>query len=231
MTAFRDPKAMAKTLRAELTARGIDLPHSTCLEVVSRQLGYANWNTALAKHDNAVSELRMPEGWFAAGSNKHDYEMGVDRDSGAATIRSKPDGRHVVGFATMMQTIDAVAYRGERVRLQGALSTHEAAGFATMWMRIDDIDGRQICLDNMERRVKDGVLRGSSGWAERSIIVDVPQAAGRISYGFYLDGRGQCWCREFDLQVVDLSKPVTREPEKPLEAPKNMCFLPETDAA
>jgi len=231
MTAFRDPKAMAKTLRMELTARDIDLPHSACLEVVARQLGYANWNTAHARHDGKQSDLQMPEGWFAAGSNKHDYDMGVDADIGAATIRSKRDGRQAVGFATLMQTIDAKAYCGKRVRFRGELSTKDAAGRAMMWLRIDDKDGRQFLLDNMEHREEGGVLRGTTDWAIRSIIVDVPDNAGEISYGLLMDGNGQCWCREFDLQVVDLSKPVTRGPDKPLEAPKNMRFLTESDAA
>lgn len=39
-----DPKLMAKALRAEL-----DIPHSRALEIVAKQLGYRDWNTAAAQ--------------------------------------------------------------------------------------------------------------------------------------------------------------------------------------
>ena len=45
-----DPKAMAKTLRAELRARhDVDLSHSQCLELVAQQNGRANWNVLSAR--------------------------------------------------------------------------------------------------------------------------------------------------------------------------------------
>jgi catechol 2,3-dioxygenase-like lactoylglutathione lyase family enzyme len=50
MRTFRDAKTMAKTLRAELLARNqVELSHSECLEIVSRQFGHENWNVMAAK--------------------------------------------------------------------------------------------------------------------------------------------------------------------------------------
>ena len=48
MRSFRDAKLMAKTLREALASRQIDLSHSQSLEMVARQFGLADWNTAAA---------------------------------------------------------------------------------------------------------------------------------------------------------------------------------------
>lgn len=51
MRTYKDPKAMAKSLRASLVARSVLLSHSECLEIVAKQLGFADWNTLSAKLD------------------------------------------------------------------------------------------------------------------------------------------------------------------------------------
>ena len=48
MRDFRDAKAMAQTLRESLTNRSITISHSESLELVSRMLGIADWNTLSA---------------------------------------------------------------------------------------------------------------------------------------------------------------------------------------
>ncbi|KRD99949.1 glyoxalase [Bosea sp. Root381] len=48
MRSFRDAKLMARTLREAMATRQIDLTHSETLEIVARQFGYADWNTASA---------------------------------------------------------------------------------------------------------------------------------------------------------------------------------------
>jgi len=42
-------KTMAKSLRNSLAGRNVSLSHSTSLELVARQLGFADWNTLSAK--------------------------------------------------------------------------------------------------------------------------------------------------------------------------------------
>lgn len=48
MRDFRDAKAMAQTLRESLTTKAINISHSESLELVSRMLGAADWNTLSA---------------------------------------------------------------------------------------------------------------------------------------------------------------------------------------
>jgi catechol 2,3-dioxygenase-like lactoylglutathione lyase family enzyme len=51
MPTIDQAKAMAKRLRAALTAQNIDVSHSAALELVAAELGHDNWNIASAKLD------------------------------------------------------------------------------------------------------------------------------------------------------------------------------------
>jgi ribosomal protein S1 len=60
MRNFRDAKAMARTLREALTAKGVKITNSEALELVAKMLGARDWNTLAAAID--VSRLRE-EAW------------------------------------------------------------------------------------------------------------------------------------------------------------------------
>lgn len=65
MRTFRDAKTMAKALRTELAERrGVELTHSECLEIVSRQFGFDDWNVLSAK----TTELTAIDGDGSAGA-------------------------------------------------------------------------------------------------------------------------------------------------------------------
>jgi Glyoxalase superfamily protein/ClpX C4-type zinc finger len=49
MFTLKNAKTMAKSLRDSLVGRNVMLSHSTCLEIVARQFGFADWNTLSAK--------------------------------------------------------------------------------------------------------------------------------------------------------------------------------------
>src|SRR5262245_49257610 len=51
MRTYRESKAMAKSLRYALAGKNISLSHSECLEIVSRQFGFVDWNTLAYKID------------------------------------------------------------------------------------------------------------------------------------------------------------------------------------
>jgi hypothetical protein len=56
MRTYKDAKAMAKSLRDSLAARRVALSHSRCLEIVAKQLGFADWNTLAAIYRTAAPE-------------------------------------------------------------------------------------------------------------------------------------------------------------------------------
>lgn len=61
MRTYKDTKAMAKSLRDSLAAKGVLLSHSECLEIVARQFGFADWNTLSAKSQVESGRLARPE--------------------------------------------------------------------------------------------------------------------------------------------------------------------------
>jgi hypothetical protein len=48
MRDFRDAKAMARTLRAALAAKGLTITTSQSLELIAQAFGVADWNTLAA---------------------------------------------------------------------------------------------------------------------------------------------------------------------------------------
>lgn len=193
MRDFREAKTMAKTLRLELTDREVYLSHSNCLEIVARQFGYGNWNMLAAKIDTSDApgqRLTMPEGWRSRGRNSEYYELGIDPDAknGTALIYHWDERTQVTDFATMMQSIAADEFRGKRMQLSAVLKTAEVTGVGTLWMRVDGRSGRRLGFDNMEQRPKDGPLTKTCDWTERQIVLDIPDAAQNIHYGFFLRG-------------------------------------------
>ena len=66
MRDFRDAKTMAQTLRQSLTAKSVTVSHSESLELVSKMLGAADWNTLSAlirsgQRGDAPAEAARPE--------------------------------------------------------------------------------------------------------------------------------------------------------------------------
>lgn len=61
MRDYRDPKAMAKTVCEFLAARNISLKHSESLELVSKMLGFSDWNTLSAAISNERSGINVPK--------------------------------------------------------------------------------------------------------------------------------------------------------------------------
>lgn len=61
MRDYRDPKAMAKTVREFLAAKNISLKHSESLELVSKMLGFSDWNTFSAAISNERPGINAPK--------------------------------------------------------------------------------------------------------------------------------------------------------------------------
>lgn len=231
MRISRDPKMMAKTLRADLAAQGMTLGHSQCLELVAHQLGFADWNTAAAYQATAAAkplpDLKLPHGWKVSGTQARDYQIGLDDQSPdlEATIRAIEKDAPYVGFATLMQSIAAAPFVGKRLRLRAELRSAEVPDAATIWMRMDDAGKKMVAFDNMEERGAQGVLTGTTDWQTRDIVLDVPEAAVSIHYGFYLRGAGQCWARNFSLETVSSDIAATSDAVGPyLAQPTNLAL-------
>lgn len=237
MHSFLDSKHMAKALRQALAERGQEISHSDALELVARQFGFANWNMLSARIEAAqLRPLELPTGWHVAGhTNEGNYRLGVDpKAPGTALIESRPDRSDVIDravgeTAVLMQSILADPYRGGRLKLTAELRSEDAET-ATLWMRVDPAEGRYLRFDNLLRR-PGGPLEGTSGWTERHIVLDVPEAAATIHYGFFLRGSGKVWARRFNLEAVGADVAPTEPGPRYLSRPTNLDFGDEQPAA
>ncbi len=164
-----------------------------------------------------------PPSWTIAGNAPADYEFAVDKATGtsgkqSASIVAKP-GARADGFGTLMQTIAADNYRGDRLRLSGYLRT-EAASRAQMWMRVDGPGGKVLGFDNMDSRP----VTGTTAWRRYDIVLDVPADSVDIAFGFFLISSGKVWGDDFKLERVDGSVPVTSTGSALARVPGNLDF-------
>ncbi|MGX7707695.1 glyoxalase superfamily protein [Methylobacterium sp. Gmos1] len=245
MRTYRDAKAMAKTLREELGRRGTALSHGECLEIVARQFGLDNWNILSARLAAPAEPVRQtalvpPAGWLVSGSKPHLYEMGIDPtapygEGRAALIRcryAEDDPAYAAmekGFATLMQSVAAAPFRGRRVCLSADLRVQDVVGAATLWLRADAAIGRSVAFDNMEERAIDGPLTGTQGWTSRRIVLDVPEEAETLHFGYYLRGSGRAWAGGFALREASPEDAVTVLARVRPE-PTNLDFAQPADA-
>jgi len=139
----------------------------------------------------------LPKGW---GRGSKGYRVSVDTENvhqggGSGRIeRIGAGGR----FGTVVQSIPAKEFVGKRIKYSGFLRTKEAER-AGMWMRIEAVDIRRVLdADNMHDRW----VKGTTDWAEHAVILDVPQKADRIVFGFLIGGDGIVWGDDLKIEIV-----------------------------
>ena len=123
-----------------------------------------------------------------------------------------------------MQSIQAERYVGTRLRLRAELKAQDVTGAATIWLRVDGERGRTVAFSNMETRQENGPLRGTAGWRERAIVLDIPSEGLSIHFGFYLRGGGSAWARGFELDAVEAFVPLTDDAAPRRTLPSNLDF-------
>ncbi len=162
--------------------------------------------TALAKPSG------LPAGWLQTG-DAQTCEGQVVSTSGApsAKVFSLDCKPGTVGFSTLMQQVAGTDYAGKRIRLSAQLRADQLAAWGGLWMRADS-GQRVAAFDNMYNRP----LRGSFDWQTAEVVLDVPQDATTLSFGFLLNGAGQLQATQFKLEVVANHVAVTGERGAPV---------------
>ncbi|MBV8035633.1 hypothetical protein [Roseateles sp.] len=140
----------------------------------------------------------LPAGWLQTGSAKTCEGRVVSAISAPSTnvfsLDCKPD---TSGFSTLMQQVAGTDYAGKRVRLSAQLRADQLAAWGGLWMRADS-GQRVTAFDNMQNRP----LRGSFGWQQAQVVLDIPADATTLSFGFLLHGAGQLQATQFKLEAV-----------------------------
>ena len=173
----------------------------------------------------ADNNNKTPTGWFPAGSNPSEYEMGIDNSvfqNGQACAYMKSKSPKENQFGTLMQTISAEYYLGKRLMLSGYIKSEDVNGWSGMWMRIDGESNQQLGFDNM----RDRAIKGTTDWKKYEIVLDIPENSTTINYGVLLGGDGEVWFDNFELKEVDKNVPVTslKKESKLPSQPINLDF-------
>jgi hypothetical protein len=162
----------------------------------------------------------LPQGWgLMGGGGPHQVpgtcEVGLETDTsadGPQLFSVRCTNETVPSFGGGWRSFEADRYQGKRVRVSGWLKVTgvervvntrypAAPGEAGLYLGVGSPSGvfRQ---DRMPQRA----IKGSTAWEYRDFVVDVPRDSKRLLIGFWMEGRGQVWVR--DLQVEKVSKKV-----------------------
>lgn len=173
----------------------------------------------------ALAGPGAPDGWYIAGSKPGDYEFGTEHVEGSdgrqsAYIKAKP-GATVDGFGTLMQTVKANNYLGQRVRVSARLKSADARHLQ-LWFRIDGPEPKKsLAFYNMDDRP----ITGTTDWKRYDIVLDVPSNSTFLNFGFFLSGgKGEGWADAFKLETVDKSVPVSVQQWTVPSKPTNLNF-------
>jgi C-terminal processing protease CtpA/Prc len=161
---------------------------------------------------------KVPTGWFQPSpSVDAGYQVQLTDEqpkSGKRCARISRDAKEdAAGFGNLMQSFDAAAYRGKRVRLRAAVRA-EVAGFrnqAQLWLRVDRKDDQPGFFDNMGDRPI-----GRKEWRDYEIVGDVAEDAVAISLGLILVGNGRAWLDAVSFEVIGKAG-EGNEPARPLQ--------------
>jgi len=163
----------------------------------------------------------LPQGWSLMGAGPHRLpgrcEIGVDaqltvKDPQLFSVRCA--NQDIPSFGGASKDVDSTRFRGKRVRISAWLKVEgveavvgapaglpSAAGEASLYAAVGSPTSG-IRRD----RMSDQTIKGSTAWVYREFVADIPRDGRRISVGFWLEGKGQLWVR--DMQVEKVSKKV-----------------------
>ncbi len=168
-------------------------------------------------------QAAAPTGWFVAGSKPASYEAGTDAQAAynghfSAYLKSKEPVSN--GFGTLMQEFRAEKYAGKRLCLSAFIKSDAVQDWAGLWMRVDK-GSQSVAFDNMQDRP----IKGTTGWQNYQVVLDVPQDATGIFLGVLLGGTGEVWLNSVKLEVVGSGVATTAKkgPSLP-EEPANLNF-------
>jgi hypothetical protein len=140
--------------------------------------------------------------WSFRQTNLGSYEIGpaenqIYENQNVFTIKSIKS--KINGFGNIMKTIDATSYQGKTVKMSGYIKTENVKSWAGLWMRADFYSTKVLSFDNMQNRG----IKGSKDWTKYEVVLYVPEDVTSISYGVLLDGTGQIWMKDIELEIVD----------------------------
>lgn len=151
---------------------------------------------------------QLPYGWKYWGAPLEAYEARVDRTvahdgKGSGYVGSKPAEKGVSG--TLAHTLKAAEIKAGKVYLSGYVKTKNADTGAGLWISVIDKDGRELRQTDM----KQNPIRGTTDWKKCEVSAEMPEDSSYLHFGFTLQGKGDAWIDDAQLEVDEKDKPST----------------------
>jgi hypothetical protein len=165
----------------------------------------------------------LPAGWTSMAGNGGPLALPGVCQVGVDSQKSVP-GRQLYSIRCMndvlpsyggaRSTLRTASYRGKRVRvsawlmasgIQGVPTPQYAGiiGEAGLWIGVGS-PSNGIRMDRMQNRT----IRGTTDWVYRDFVVDVPEDNNQMFIGVWMQGQGQVWARDFNIEEVPDTVPV-----------------------
>ncbi len=158
---------------------------------------------------NRAPKLRSTvPGWALTGTKLESYEIRCDSvftDCEIPILRTRAFSSEPFGMGSLTHSESAVPWRGQRLEVRADLKGGGIDGWAGVWMRIDDENGKALAFDNMQNRP----VRGTTAFNWYSVVLDVPQTAARVTFGVFLHGPGAVFVRELRFESIGQAKDTT----------------------
>ena len=165
-----------------------------------------------------------PRGWSPYSDTPQNYEFGLDygmAHSGSASGFIKSKVASPSGSGVLAQTISARQYAGGRVRLSGYVKADRVEGGAGLYLRVDGPQFQMLAFDNMQNRP----IQGSRDWQAYEVVLDVPENSADLAMGLLLEGAGEVWVDDVQLEVVGTDVTTTAGSSLPMPGqPQNVDF-------
>ncbi len=135
--------------------------------------------------------------WQLRGTFLHQgtgYDYSATTEDGRAILAAA--GPEPAGFAFLAQEIDADDYRGRTVTFRGELRTAKADGRAGLALRVTRL-GRSMSPQAASPDPGEdpaghiAFATGTGAWTQYEVTAQVPEDAGLIRFGVFLNGGGQ----------------------------------------
>jgi erythromycin esterase len=145
--------------------------------------------------------------WVFSSDRPQDYAVGADAailHGGAASGTIRSTAGQAAGFAALLQTCAADRYRGQRLRMSAYVKTEGVSKGAGVLVRVDSASS-VLAIRNMQDRP----ILGTTDWTRYDIVLDVPDDGSNIAFGAWIQGTGQVWLDDFQLEAVGTDVPLT----------------------
>ncbi|MCA1553450.1 MAG: erythromycin esterase family protein, partial [Chloroflexi bacterium] len=147
-----------------------------------------------------------------------DGNVGIDELNGRTgrnSLHLKAHGN----LAYVQQELRANDYRGKRVRFSAYLKSENIEGWAGLMVGTRALSLPSSMYEDTQLRP----ITGTHDWHKVEIVFDVPIDYDVISFGVQLNGTGQLWADDLQLEVVSSEVPLTYLQGWP-DTPSNLDF-------